>query len=476
VTSTTFRTTVLATATLAVLVLVAAALAWWLADAERWKQRLTAGLGDSLAMQVTIDGPLRFGLWPGPQIILGNVRMSRDGQTVATAERASARLALRALLFGNVRLRELHVEQPELWIERYQPGAYNFRDPKAETAELSALSLRRLTLSDARLNYVDRASDLEWSVEHCDLDLRDLRHSGGQFRKAMASLAANGEVTCRSLRQDQFVVTELVAQLRGTDGVFALEPVTASIFEGHVSGSVEADYSSATPVYTLQSSLAGFDMSAYMTQLEPDQETAGKIDLEMNLSVRGTSWQEIRNSAAGSLSLNAAHLTIHGYDLDDELDDYAATQRFNLVDVGAVFLAGPLGLAVTRGHKFAGLLRGSKGRTEIEQMVSEWIVEDGVARAHDVAFRTPQHRIALTGALDFGEYQFLDMRVAVIDVHGCAIIVQRLSGHFREPRLEQPNVLVTVIGPLINLVKRGVKEITDKDCKAFYSGSMPHPE
>ena len=111
----------------------------------------------------------------------------------------------------------------------------------------------------------------------------------------------------------------------------------------------------------------------------------------------------------------------------------------------------------------------------IEQMVSEWTVDQGVAQASDVAFRTPRHRLALQGALDFGNVSFENLRVAVVDADGCAVVEQQITGPFHDPEIQKPNVLVAVTGPMLDLVQRGVRAITNRDCDTFYSGSLPHP-
>ncbi len=333
-------------------------------------------------------------------------------------------------------------------------------------------------LTDAQVTYFDQASELELLFEDCDLDLRNVGHTGGVLEQLLATLAAEGELTCRAVNQDPFAATGLAAQIHGENGVFDLEPVSATAFEGQASGSFGIDLSSGTPQYSLQSRISELDLGAFMTMLEPEQSATGEMELELDLIAHGATWQEVRQSAAGTISLSSGELVLDGYDLDDELDDYADTQRFNLVDVGAVFLAGPLGVAATRGYAFSGLLEssgGSGGTTTIDQMVSEWTVEGGVVRARDVAFRTPENRLALAGALDFGGYRFEDMRVAVIDRDGCAVVEQRITGPFREPEIEQPNFLLAAAGPIIDFVKRGVRKITGAECDVVYAGAIPHP-
>lgn len=449
------RMAVLVVLVLAALVMAAVLVVWLLVDTGQVKKRLEAELNETLGMDVQIGQPLRFGLLRGPNVTIADLEVSREGQVVATAESVSVGLAVFSLLTGKVHPVDLHIERPELLVERFSSGVFNIYEP--EPGELDELSLRRLRVSDAQFTYLDQASEMKWLFEHCDLDLRNIRHNGGVLEQALATLAAEGELHCHTLNQERFAVTELSAKVQGDNGVFELEPVSAIAFEGKVSGRIEADLSSRTPALRLENRLAGFDFGAFMSMLDPDQAATGKVDLELVLDAQGRSWQEFRNSATGMLKLSSGGLTMDGYDLDEELEGYAKTQRFNLVDVGAVFLAGPVGLVVTRGYAFTGVLEGSGGSTSIDQMVSEWTIEDGVAQARDVAFRTPQNRLALAGALDFGNYRFEDLRVAVIDPDGCAVVEQRITGPFHEPEVERPNFLVAVTGPMFDLVKRGVR-------------------
>lgn len=474
--ATRIRMTVLFVSVLAALVMVAALVVWLLVDTDRVKQRLEAELDDALGMDVQIGQPLRFGLLRGPNVTLADLEVSREGQVVATAESVSVRLSVFGLLTGKVQPVDLHVKQPELSVERSSSGALNIHEPEPEPGELDELSLRRFRVSDAQFTYLDQASEMEWLFEHCDLDLRNIRHNGGVPEKALATLFVEGELQCRSLSQKRFAITELSVKVHGDNGVFELEPMSAIAFEGEVSGRIEADFSSHPAELRLENRLAKFDFGAFMSMLEPDQAATGKIDLELALNARGGNWQEFRNSATGTLNLSSGGLTIDGYDLDDELEDYAKTQRFSLVDVGAVFLAGPVGLVATRGYAFTGVLQGSEGSTSIDRMVSEWTVEGGVVQARDVAFRTPENRLALAGALNFADYRFEDLRVAVIDSDGCAVVEQRITGPFHEPEIERPNFLVAVTGPMLDVIKRGVQAITDADCEIFYAGSISHPQ
>jgi hypothetical protein len=120
-------------------------------------------------------------------------------------------------------------------------------------------------------------------------------------------------------------------------------------------------------------------------------------------------------SAGGEASPHAHNLTLKIGDIDKQLSRYESSQSFNLVDMCAFFLAGPLGLAVTKRYNFASIFQRSGGSSQIRTLVSKWNIEHGVARAKDVAMATKENRIALKGRLDFVNGRFKEVTVAVID-------------------------------------------------------------
>ena len=117
--------------------------------------------------------------------------------------------------------------------------------------------------------------------------------------------------------------------------------------------------------------------------------------------------------------------------------------------MGALFFAGPLGLAVTKGFNFAGIFQGSGGSSQIRTLVSEWRIEHGVAQAKDVAMATKENRIALKGELDLVNKRFKEVTVAWIDAQGCAMAQQKIRGPFDRPEVEKPSAWYSKTLPIV---------------------------
>jgi hypothetical protein len=96
--------------------------------------------------------------------------------------------------------------------------------------------------------------------------------------------------------------------------------------------------------------------------------------------MQGETVKKMRQTLQGQVSLRGRNLTLNGRDLDQAFARFESSQTFNLIDIGAFFFAGPVGLAVTKGYDFATVMQGSEGRSAIRTLVSDWAVERGVAR------------------------------------------------------------------------------------------------
>jgi AsmA protein len=200
------------------------------------------------------------------------------------------------------------------------------------------------------------------------------------------------------------------------------------------------------------------------------------MDFTANLSMQGETVNKLRQTTQGQIALRGKNLILNGHDLDQEFDRYESSQNFNLVDVGALFFAGPVGLAVTKGYNFASLFQGSGGRSEIRTLVSEWKVERGVAQSQDVAMATNKNRVALHGGLDFVNERFDNMTVALIDAKGCVKMQQTIHGSFEKPVLEKPSALKSLTGPVVRLLEQVAGIFPGGACEVFYAGSVASPK
>jgi AsmA protein len=463
---------------LAGLIVLVAAVAAYLLRQDA-KPRLEALASQALAMEVKVDGGFSVGFLPRLHIALTDVHASKQGVEIASADEIKVGIALLPLLRKEVRIRTIGLNGLQIAIERDRDGILNISRSPRSAATFPALSVAKISVSDAALLYSNRQTGKELEAMGCDMDVSRMRLSSGQAPGLLANLSLAAELACGRIRTNGFAASDVQVSIEGKDGVFDLSPARMVLFGGQGSGSLRADYSGSVSVYQLDFSLAKFRMEEFFRQLFPriaSQEKAGNgaLDFSTKLSLRGKSFGDLKPSAAGEASLHGENLRLEIGDLDRKFSRYESSQSFNLVDVGAVFFAGPLALGVTKGYDFARIFEGGKGSTRVRVLVSRWRVEHGVAHATDVAMATEKNRVALTGGLNFVTARFEDVTMALIDDHGCARAKQKIRGPFSQPKVEKPDVMRTLAGPARALVKEA-KDLFGGKCEVFYAGSVEPP-
>ena len=445
-------------------------------DADAYKPRVETAASDALGMEVKVDGRLGIGLFPVLHATFPDVRIRNLGTEVVSAKEVSLEIALLPLLRREIRIVRIGLKRPTISIERDRDGHLNFENPNGATGTLPVLEPMNFIISDATIRYTNKPSGEIVEAGSCNIDVRNLQVSEGKSQDLLKHVAMTGQFACAQVQGAKYVVSDLKMSIAGKDGIFDLDPVTMRIFGGQGSATINADFSGAISHYRIDYSLPQFRIEPFLKTLSPKKVADGSMDFSAKLKMQGNSIDDMRRTAAGVVSLRGTGLTVYGRDLDRELSRYESSQNFNLVDVGAFFFAGPIGLAVTKGYNFASIFEGPGGSSTIRTLVSDWKVERGVAKAQDVAMATNKNRIALKGSLDFVNQQFDNVTMAFIDARGCARVKQEIKGPFGKPVVEKPNVLVSLAGPVLELLKKGRDIFPGGECEVFYAGSVAAPK
>jgi uncharacterized protein involved in outer membrane biogenesis len=444
-------------------------------DANAYKPRLEAAASGALGMEVSVGGQLGIGFFPGLHITLEDMHIRNREVEFVSAKEARLGIDLLPLLHKEVRIGKIALKHPRISIERDPDGNYNFEKPEAAGGMLPALYLAKVSLSDGTLLYTENPSGEGFEAVNCNLNARRLRLTEAKSSDLLKHLSLTAELTCGEIRTKDFVVSDVKISAAGKNGVFDLKPVTMRVFGAQGTGSIQANYSGAVPVYHVSYSLPQFPIEELFKTLSPNKVAQGPMDFSANLSMQGKTVNQMLQTAEGEISLRGENLMLKGVDLDREFARYETSQNFNLVDVGAFFFAGPFGMVVTKGYNFASIFQGSGGSSEIRILVSAWKVEHGVAHSQDVAMATKQNRVALTGRLDLVNQRFDDVTMALIDDKGCAKVRQKIHGPFQKPVVEKPNILMSLAGPALRLLKKGRDLFPGGECEVFYAGSVPPP-
>ena len=474
----TARRFLLAAGGLLALAVLLALLAWAFVNSALFKSRIERSASQVAGIQMRVDGPVRILLFPAPGLRLEDIHIHNDETEWMSASGVELQVRGLQLLRGRVEIESLELVEPNLKLRRDSEGAFNFIPAFRPGGSRSGrtLKIRRFAARDANLTFTDQASGKGIEARGCDWTGRDLEWKpAGPPSSALNLPDFQGDLSCGKIIYDVLEVSGLEARMSAQGQRLKISPVTGTLFDGRLKAELESGFSGSSPDHSFELELADFRAERFVETFQQEQGIVGPLTFAAQLSFSGKTASEMVASLSGRAKLSGTELVLHGLDLDEQPARYESTQRFKLVDIAAFFVTGPLGLAVTRGYGFASLFAHTGEQTPIRELISEWDIENGIARAGDVALATAGNRLAAAGRLDFVNSRFVDMRVAVVDAEGCAVVEQRIHGEFQDPKIEKPHFLVTLAGPLVDIVRRGVGLFRGAECEPFYTGRLALP-
>ncbi|VAX27454.1 Alanyl-tRNA synthetase [hydrothermal vent metagenome] len=347
-------------------------------------------------------------------------------------------------------------------------GSFNFRleFPK------DSLIFKTLKMADADLLIYDLAGDDTVITKSLTIDFKDIYYDLNVDSNPMATLTTSGFYEAGRFRTNSFDIRDMRHDVSVESGLYEIIPRSKSIFGADGNGVFIARPWGKPPSYQLKYSVSKFDVQNLLESFLEDSLLAGKMSLDLNLKMIGDNWDSLKNKLNGTINLEGNDLLLYGVDTDELLRKIERSQNFTLLDVGAVLLTGPVGLAVTKGADVAVLVVTSPGKvTNIPKLVSDWEIKNGIISIKDVAFSTKKNRVAAKGYLNLTD-QTMNITFGVLNKDGSLKLSQNIYGKFGNPEFGKINMISTVLSPVTNLWN----SVFQVEGDIFYNGSVKQPE
>jgi uncharacterized protein involved in outer membrane biogenesis len=451
-----------------------------LLNLKTFTPQIEAAASTALGMDVRIKGSIGIALFPVLGLSLKDVNVRNNGLDVVTIEKMRIGLKLLPLARFEIKIIQVELVKPVFSIVRSKNGMFNFEKP-GRTSWEKLFAMKKISIAQGSLVYSDETSSEKIEIDGLDLSIRNLFFSGTDGSEPFKNISFTGDIRCKTLKIYNFSLMDLVMSATGEKGILDINPVSMNIFGGTGTGTIHLDLTGPLPHYRVIYSLNRVRiedlLELYSLKKIPPKTIEGPINFSADLTAMGKSADEVKRSLNGNLSLNGQNLMLYNIDIDALIMKYERSRNFNLVDLAAFLLAGPIGPVLTKSYNFARLYEESQGgKGTVRKLVSVWRVKNGIAEARDVALASKKQRVAMTGGLNFINEQFVDVTVAVLDKQGCAVYSEKVHGPFRKPQIEKESVFRSIAGSVLNPLGDAWKFLQGQECTVFYSGSVAQPE
>ena len=465
------------------LLLSGVAFAAWF-DINSWKSNIEKAASRATGIEVTIKGKIGVTRWLPPSVVINDLQFRVRGDAIVNVEAVRlSSLELVPLLRGRLRVSACELAGLVITVVKDADGRFNF-ESASETAAadtgagpaVPALVAARLSVRRGTYTYADRATGERADVEGIEADVRDFAVSPAG-KEILRAFSFAGSVECETVRRRAFTMTKLKSPITAEKGRFALDAATMELFGDKGAGTFVAYVSLSAPRYEITVKVPRCRAELFLEGLGKKKLLGGDAALELHLLATGRNERELKRSLSGDVSLRGDGLVSYDMDVDQLVAKVEKTRRFSLIDVGAFFIAGPLGTVATKGYDFARVYQQSQaGHGTLDRLVATWKIKDGIAEAADCALATKRNRVAFVGKIDLLQESYQGAVVTVLDDKGCSRFSQRLSGPIAKPTLLTMSTFQKLAGPIVGLFQRARRSLApNAECEVVYHGSVKQP-
>ena len=446
-------------------------------DINSYRPRIEAAAFEATGLELKIRGEIVISFFPFG-IAAGDIHILNKGSEIVSLESLKLGAELMPLLKKQILITSCVLIRPAITLAKEADGKYNFESTKKKRTKdrlKAAFNLRNIKLSEGALIYLDRKTGVKTEVKDFNLATDGLS-VGNTSEDVIKNIDFKGSFDCKELRRKDLIIYNRKGPVKMAMGVIHLKPLTMAIFGTMAEGDVTADKSGASTIYKINLKVSKLDFEKLEESIGMKKVIGGKGDLSAALTIKVKPNRNMISSTDGTFSLRGDNLTIYTLDLDKLLTSYETSQKFNLVDIGAFFIAGPLSTVALKGYRYGDLYSKTRGGSGvITKFSSHWKLKSGIAEAADCALSTSHNRVALKGKLNLVDKRYENVTVALLDDKGCAKFKQDISGPFRRPSIGAVRAVGSLAGPIFNLFRQAGKIMMGGKCEVFYDGSVQQP-
>ncbi|MBF0557376.1 MAG: AsmA family protein [Nitrospirae bacterium] len=446
-------------------------------DINAYRPRIETAASRATGLEVRIRGKMRLSFFPFG-VSARDLHVANKEREIISVENLNLGMELMPLLNKQLKVTSCELDNPAVTIVKDDKGRYNFEGTEKKSSEGktgAAFSLKELKLTKGAIVYLDQKTGEKTELTEINLLAKDISATDTSGA-GIKGISFNGNLFCKEIRKKDLRIENVKSAVKAEKGVISLTSLTMDIFGAKAEGDATVDRSEPDAVYKIKLKISKLDFEKLVGAFGTKKVLGGKGDLYASLTMKEKGRRNLISGMDGSFSLQGDNLVIYTMDLDKALSSFETSQKFNLVDLGAFFIAGPLSTAALKGYRYGDVYNQTRGgQGVITKFVSHWKVRAGVAEASDCAFTTRHNRVALRGKLNLVNERYDNVIVALLNDKGCAKFKQSISGPFSSPKVGAVSAAESLAGPILDLFRKAKRFIQGGKCEVFYNGAVQQP-
>ena len=197
---------------------------------------------------------------------------------------------------------------------------------------------------------------------------------------ALKKLNLEGSLRIGALKVANVKSSQLRVDVKARNGTLNLDPLSANLYQGSMSGSVTVNAAQAKPGFVVNEKLSGISIAPLLKDAANFDMLEGKGNVALNLSTQGNTVGALKKALNGNMALSLADGAVKGINIAKTLREAG-----NLL-----------------GKKSQTQAANRDEKTDFSEMKASFKVNNGVAHNDDLSLKSPLLRLSGNGDIDLG--------------------------------------------------------------------------
>ena len=464
-------------------------------DLNKYKPQIEKKVYEATGKELKINGDIGLSLTPFGISIKDIVVKNPKGfssSDLLKLQKVAVSLQVMPLLSKQVKVNYVKLQDMNLLVEKSKKGLMNIainkkaakkeetknKPKEKESAKLPMVNVGKVLLSNINVTYIDHQTKSKAKVDNLNLTVNDIALNGD--KDILKALSLKGFLKIADVKYDKYLLKDISADFTFKDKIATISPLKLTVYNSQVLGKLVYNMNGKKPKIHIEDHIAKLDLKEVSKQFIKNKKISldGYVKTDIKLSMVGQTPKDIKRSLTGTLYVFGNNFGIKGVDLNKVFKSLDDAKSINKKDIAGFLVAGPLGVALSKGMSGGNMLSGlDGGTTAVKKLVINAPIKRGIVTLKDVAMKVGGTRVAVKGKIDLTRERFIKVQVGVVGGNGCAKIAEDISGTFSKPKystkaLTSGVVANTVTSLFGQFTKSSGSNTKKPKCKVFYNGSI----
>ena len=141
----------------------------------------------------------------------------------------------------------------------------------------------------------------------------------------LADLNAAGEIRVGKIKVMNVRASDIVIEVKGTDGALALDPLKVQLYDGGLDGTLRVNAKDGAPAISTRQKLSGVALGPLLKDAADSDLVTGAMNVDADLSARGNTPEALTRTLDGTLSFRITDGVLRGINVDRSICEARAT-------------------------------------------------------------------------------------------------------------------------------------------------------